>query len=439
MNHTNTLALLGGEALIKKPLLRYNSIGDKEKKAVMKVMDSQNLSGFYGSPGEEFFGGPEVRSLEDSWSSKFGSSYSVSVNSNTTGLFAAIGALGLGPGDEVLVPATTMSATAIAPLFWGVVPKFIDIEDDFFTIDISEVEKNINKNTKAIIVVNLFGHPAYLRDLSLLCKKRGLYLIEDNAQAPLGSEYGHMCGTIGDIGVYSLNVHKHIHSGEGGVCVTNNKDLADKMSLIRNHGENVHEWMNIESPVNTLGLNLRLTEMSAAIARVQLNDVVYHVEKREKIAQSLTEACAGLKGIIAPKVRNECRHNYYCWTLKINEKELGIDRDIFSEALLAEGFPHNRGYIQPLYNLPLFKKETAIGNKGWPFSINKNNYKNVSCPVAERLYKKEILFFEPCAYDIDDGLLKVLCDAIIKVHKNRQKLTSFSSNDINKWKAKDIA
>ncbi len=422
MQINKKLAINGGEPTLDFSLSPYKSLGKKESDYVNKVLGSQNLSGFYGSPGENFYGGKYVRELEKRWCERFGCKYAVSINSNTSGLFAAIGALGLNPGEEIIMPALTMSATAVAPLFWGVIPDFVDVDRETYTLDIDEVESSINKNTKAIMAVNLFGHPAKLHELKSLALKRGLYLIEDNAQAPLGSEDGELCGTIGDIGVFSLNVHKHIHSGEGGICVTNNEELAKRLALIRNHGENVHEWLNFDSPANLIGLNLRMTELSAAVAISQLEDINMHVEKREKIAKKLSDACKNLKGIIPPKVRINCRHNYYCWVLRIDEDILGVNRNAFSRALLAEGFPHTEGYIEPLYMLPTFKNKLAIGNRGWPFTLSNKNYIEGLCPISESLHKKEILFFEPCAWELDDNVLDLLCESIVKVHKNLEQL-----------------
>ena len=131
----------------------------------------------------------------------------------------------------------TMSATVMAPLIYGGIPVFVDIEEDYFCIDLNKVELAINSKTKAIIAVNLFGHPAELRRLRDLADKNGIYLIEDAAQCPLASENSFYAGTIGHIGVFSLNYHKHIHTGEGGICCTDDDELALRLRAIRNHGK----------------------------------------------------------------------------------------------------------------------------------------------------------------------------------------------------------
>jgi perosamine synthetase len=159
------LALLGGTPVIKGELPHYNSLGEQELEAVISVMRSGCLSGFYGSWCDEFFGGPQVRAFEEAWSERFKTKHSISVNSASSGLFAAVGAAGVGPGDEVIVPPYTMSATVIAPILYGGIPVFADIEPETFCIDPDKVKECISPRTKAIIAVNLFGHPSKLRQL----------------------------------------------------------------------------------------------------------------------------------------------------------------------------------------------------------------------------------------------------------------------------------
>lgn len=418
------LALFGGTPVLAEPLRSYPSMGEAECEAVVEVVRSGCLSGFFGSPCDEFFGGPKVRAFEAAWSQFYDVKHTISVNSNTSGLLAALGAVGVGPGDEVIIPPTTMSATAITPLFWGGVPVFADIEDRTFCLDPNSVKAAMSPRTKAIVVVNLFGHPGPLRELRELADAHGVHLIEDNAQSPLGHEDGAKCGTVGHIGVFSLNYHKHIHTGEGGMCVTNDKNLADRMALIRNHGENAHQWLGIENAANVIGLNLRQTELGAAIGLVQLGNIDAHVGKREHIAERLSETLSDLEGLMPPAVRPGCRHNYYCWVLRYDAEAVGVSRETFSRALEVEGFPHGVGYLAPLYTLPAFQQRRAIGRDGWPFTGVAAKYEPGICPVAERLHKEEIMLFEPCAWDIDEKTLDRLCEALRKVHAHRGELSN---------------
>ncbi|MBM3596226.1 MAG: hypothetical protein FJX31_10765, partial [Alphaproteobacteria bacterium] len=233
------LAVHGGPPAVDRPLSPDSTIGQDEFDAVRRVFQRGSLSGFYGSWGEEFLGGTEVKDFEKAWGERFNVPHVVSVNSATSGLFAAMGALGISPGDEVIVPPYTMSATVMAPLIYGGIPVFVDIEPETFCLDIDKVVAAITPRTKAIIAVNLFGHPARLRELAALARSRGIALVEDNSQGPLATEDGAFAGTVGDIGVFSLNYHKHIHTGEGGMCATRDAALALRLQAIRNHAENI--------------------------------------------------------------------------------------------------------------------------------------------------------------------------------------------------------
>ena len=424
----NDLAILGGPPVLDAELPRYRSMGQAELDAVVEVMASDCLSGFYGSPGPEFLGGAKVRAFEEAWSERFGVRHAVSVNSATSGLIAAMGAIGIGPGDEVILPPWTMSATAMAPLVYGGLPVFADVEADTFCLDPQAVRAEITPRTKAILAVNLFGHPARLEELRLIAEAHGLWLVEDNAQAPLASEHGRAAGTVGHIGIFSFNFHKHIHTGEGGMCVTEDDRLAERLRLIRNHGENVVEAGGHDELVNMVGFNFRLTELSAAVGLAQLADIDRHVGRRERVAEALTAGLDGLDGLRAPMVREGCRHNYYCWCVRYDEAAMGVSRDTFCRALAAEGFPLGVGYVRPLYLLPLFQERIAIGAEGFPFSLSNRTYPKGLCPVAERLHEKEAFLFEPCAWSLDERHTELLVEALRKVHGRPGELAALERN-----------
>lgn len=425
MNRKNaTLAVLGGEPAILRPPPPYPSIGEREIAAVNDVLRSGCLSGFFGSWEDGFYGGPRIQEFEAAWSRKFLAKHTVSINSNTSGLIAAMGAVGVSPGDEIIVPATTMSATAMAPLVYGGIPVFADLEPETFCIDPQSLKGNLTDRTRAVIAVNLFGHPARLHELRALCDARGIYLVEDNAQAVLATENGRQCGTIGHIGVFSLNYHKHIHSGEGGMCTTDDDDLAERLRLIRNHAEAVVGPAGATDLTNMVGFNLRMTELSAAVGLAQLNEVDRHVGARRAVADGLTAGLGDLSGITVPAVRDGCTHAYYLWTARYDQARLGVPRSAFVEALCAEGVPWFEGYVQPLYMLPAFRKRMAIGREGFPFTLSSRQYGPGLCPVAERLYHEEIVWFECCAHDIDDSMLGQIVDAFRKVYDQRELLVS---------------
>lgn len=421
------LAILGGAPALRQPLPHYNSMGQEELDAVSKVIESGCLSGFYGSWCDEFYGGPMVRALEDAWCERFGGKHVISVNSATSGLYAAMGAIGISPGDEVIVPPYTMSATAMASLIYGGLPVFVDIEPNTFCLDPQAVRQAITPRTRAILAVNLLGHPAPLEELMDIAQKHNLMLVEDNAQGLLATEHGRYCGTVGHIGVFSLNYHKHVHTGEGGMCVTNDDELAQRLQLIRNHAENIVEPLGIEDITNLVGFNYRMTELSAAVGIEQLKKIDAHVGRRERLAQQLTEGIKGLEGLTPPQVRPGCRHVYYVWVMRFDENIVGITREQFSKALAAEGFPHFLGYVRPLYLLPVFQKRIAIGSQGYPFNLAKARYEKGMCPVAEQMYEKELVCFETCMYEVDSEHIELLVEAIRKVYARRKELVRLNS------------
>lgn len=419
------LAIRGGTPSVRRPLEAFNAIGLREKAAVIKFLDGGGLqSGFHGSARPSFFGGEQVQEFEQAWSTRFNVKHSVSVNSATSGLMAAMGAVGIGPGDEVIVPAYTMTATALAPLVYGGIPVFVDIEPEHYCLDVDKVAEAITPATRAIIAVNLFGHPADLTRLRVLADAKGLVLIEDNAQAVLGEDNGRLAGTVGHIGVYSLNVHKHIQVGEGGVCVTNDAKLAQRLQLIRNHGENVIDWLGVQDLSNLIGFNYRMTEITAAMARIQLDRVDELVERVERLCNALTTGLSDLAGFVPPKVRLGCRHNYYMWSAQFDAELVGTSREKFSQALNAEGFPNACGYVRPIYQLPMFQKKIAMGSKGFPFNWEgrQTDYPPGLCPVTERMHHQTLIQYQPVSWAVDDEQVSMLIDAVRKVHRHAHSL-----------------
>jgi len=419
------LALFGGKPIREKPFPPYISIGEEEKKAVMEVLDTGILSNFYGSSDPRFYGGDRVQKVEREWEEYFGVKYAITVNSATSGLYTAVGAVGVEPGDEVILPPSTMSATASAVLVYGAIPVFVDVQDDIFCIDPKKIKEAITSRTKAIMVVHLWGHPARMDEIMEIARKRNLVVIEDNAQAPGGTYKGKYNGTIGDIGIFSLNCHKTIQSGEGGVIVTNDENFAMRSQLIRNHGENVVEDMGIKNLSNMIGWNYRMTEMEAAVASEQLKKLDSLNEARIELADYLTEHLSGIDGLTPPVVLPGCKHVYYTYSMKFNEEKTGISRNSFLKALSAEGIPFVPG-SQPLYMLPMFQKKICFGSNGYPFKspyyTGNVSYEKGICPVAERLADKEFFLSEICRPPCTKKDMDDIINAIQKVLECKDEL-----------------
>jgi dTDP-4-amino-4,6-dideoxygalactose transaminase len=430
------LAINGGEPVRKDLFPAYRVIGEEEKKAVNTVLDSGILSKFLGCWDDDFYGGPEVKALEKEWAGHFNVKHAISVNSCTSGLYCAVGAAGVGPGDEVIVSPYTMSASATAALVFNAVPVFADIEEEYYCLDPASVEERITERTKAIIVVDIFGQPYDAEKINEIAKRHNLIVIEDTAQAPGALYKGRFAGTLGDMGVYSLNYHKHIHSGEGGIVVTDNDELAEKIRLIRNHAESVVEDKGVTDLVNMVGFNFRMTEIEAAISRCQLRKLDGLLEQRQRNCEYLNERLQEIPAIIVPKVRDESTHAYYVHPLKFNEAVAGVSRNRFIEAVKAElkptalreseGVQIGCGYVKPLYMQPMYQRLTAYGEKGCPFTCplykGQTDYRKGSCPVTERMHEKELITHElmrpPASReDMDD-----VVHAFLKVWENRSEL-----------------
>lgn len=420
------LAIRGGAPTIKEPFRPYRTIGDEERRAVDEVMQSGVLSGYVGAWCDAFDGGPVVRAFEARWASLFRCKHALAVNSNTSGLIAAMGAVGISPGDEVIVPPCTMSATAMAPLFYGGIPVFVDIDETTFCLDVAAVRAAITPRTRAILVVNIFGHPAPLAELRALADERGIYLVEDNAQGPLATEHGRYAGTIGHIGVFSLNYHKHIHTGEGGVCTTDDEWLANRLRMIRNHAENVSDELAGGDLTNLIGFNFRLTEVQAAIGIAQIEKAEHLVAEREHVSEEFSRRLAGFPGLTPPHRRAGCRHVYYVWTAKYDDRQTGVSRAVLARALEAEGVPLSVGYVAPLYRLPVFRQRRAIGREHWPFSLTSRSYDDGLCPVAERMHEKEFVELHICSYQLDERDVNQIVTAFDKVASGLHRLKAMT-------------
>lgn len=417
---TATLALNGGAPAIPRPLELFRSMGEDEVEAAARVVRTGVLSAFIGAPGEFFLGGPEVRAFEAKAADYFGVKHAISVNSWTSGLIAAIGAIGIEPGDEVITTPWTMSATAMAILHWNAIPVFADIDQRSFNIDPASVEKLIGPRTKAIMAVDIFGQSADMTALRGIADRHGLKLLTDTAQAP-GSRTGNrFTGTLADIGGFSLNYHKHIHCGEGGVLVTDDDHLAARLQLIRNHAESVIKSDNPADLANMIGYNFRMGEIEAAIAAVQLDKLKARVESRQRAARQLDEALGELQGLTTPRVETDGTHVYYVYGLTLDVDHLGVSRQKLVDALRAEGVPALAAGYQNLHLLPIFTHKIAYGTRGFPWTLAEREiaYGPGTCPVAEELHSKTFVGINLCACEFSPEDVEMVIGAFRKVWDN---------------------
>jgi perosamine synthetase len=412
------LALLGGGKTINKNFNLYNSIGKEEVEAAKSVIETGVLSKFLGAWHEDFYGGPKVREFEAKAAEYFGVKHAVTVNSWTSGLICAVGAIKIEPGDEIIVSPWTMCASATAILHWNAIPVFADIDPETFCLDLKSIESNITPYTKAIMAVDIFGQSADMEEIIELAKKHGLKVISDSAQSPGAFYNDKYAGTLGDVGGYSLNYHKHIHTGEGGILVTNDDVIAERLRLIRNHAEAVVGDKGETDLTNMVGYNFRLGEIECAIGIEQLKKLDMFVFSRQRAANRLTEGLKNLVGLRTPIVKGANTHVYYYYAMTLDVTKLGISRDRIYDALKAEGVPVINRY-QNIHLLPMFQKKIAYGSKGFPWisEICKRDviYEKGICPVAEELNDISFLGIGMCVYQFSDDDIDLIIQAFKKV------------------------
>lgn len=409
----------------------YNTISNEEKNAVQQVLETGNLSQFLGAWHPDFYGGKTVRAFELAWKNYFKCEYAISVNSNTSGLITAIGACGIQPGDEVIVSPYTMSASALAPLFYGAIPVFADIDENNFCISPESFKSKITKRTKAIIIVHIFGNVAPMDEIMDIAKKNNILVIEDCAQAPGALYKNSSVGNIGDIGVFSLNYHKHIHTGEGGVIVCKNKEIAEKCELIRNHGEAVVDNKGTKNLVNHWGYNFRMTEIEAAIGIEQLKKLPQLIEERIKNVAYFEENI-NISGLTFPFKEINTKHVYYVHALKYDQTKFKqVHRNDFVNAIKAE-IPSailrettpliGSGYVKPLYFQSLYQQKIHPA-----FSDTRNNlninYSSGLCPICEDLHFNTLITHEFIRPGMRKADLNDVIEAFQKVNDNIDELT----------------
>ncbi len=425
---SQTLALLGGEPVRKESYPPHSTMIDEaEEKEVLEVLRSGHLSGFSGTPGDRFLGGPKVRRLEDDFAERFGVSYAVSFNSATSALHGVVAAALVGPGDEVITTPTTMCASASCILMQNALPVFADIEEETFGLDPASVEERITPRTKAILTVNLFGHPSRLAELKEIADRRGLVLIEENAQSPGAFHHNRLVGTLGKMGVFSLNYHKGIQTGEGGMVLTDDEEAAAHLRLHRNHGEVVVGPIGREDITNMLGGNYRLTELQAAVGIPQLAKLDTLNTRRIDLADLLAKRLRKFDFLTAPRTEEECTHVFYLFAMRYDAGRIGISRKTFVEAMQAEGISIGAGYVRPIYLEPLYQRRIVYGREGCPFTCSLNEGSEVSyargiCPTAEQLHFNELLTTDICKFPNTPEVVEEFARAVEKVYENRAAL-----------------
>lgn len=309
-------------------------IGNDEREAVDRVMASGMIAQ-----------GPEVAAFEEEFSSIVAGRRCVAVNSGTSALHLGLLAAGVNPGDEVIVPSFTFAATGNAVVLAGATPVFVDIEPDYFCIDPHAVEAAIGPRTTAIMPVHLYGHPAAMDRLQAIAQRHGLLLFEDAAQAHGASLNGDAAGAMGGLAAFSLYPTKNMTSGEGGMIVTNDPHIERQARLLRNQG------MERRYENEIVGFNARMTDIHAAIGRVQLRKLSGWTEARISNAAFLDRK---LSGVVVPPVAHGAVHVYHQYTIRSE------DRDGLAARLAEQGVGTGVYYPIPTHRLPSFRFDVDL-------------------------------------------------------------------------------
>lgn len=317
-------------------------IGEGELENIIEAVKS----GWVSSKGDF------IRKFEERFAKYCGRRYGIATSSGTTALHLALAALGIKKKNKVIVPALTFIAVANTVTYCGAKPVFVDSHPDYWCIDPEKIEEKITENTNAIIPVHLYGHPCDMGPILDIAKDHGLYVVEDAAEAH-GAEYKNkIVGSFGDISCFSFFGNKIITTGEGGMCLTNNEELAGKMRILRDHGMNPNKryWFDV------IGFNYRMTNLQAAIGLSQLTKINQFIEKKRQIAKLYAEGLNGLekKGLITLHPEMEwAKCVYWMYSILIEDK-FKIERDEVMKKLDERGI-ETRNFFYPLHILPPYK------------------------------------------------------------------------------------
>ncbi len=316
--------------------------------------------------------GPKVEEFERAVATLVGAEHAVAVSSGTAALHAAMYAIRVGPGDEVILPPMTFAATANAVLFQGGVPVFVDVEPDSLLIDPQKVEDAISSKTKAVVAVDYAGQPCNYHELRSICEEHGLVLVADACHSLGGSYRGNPVGSLADLNVFSFHPVKPITTGEGGMVTTNNPEFAERMRRFRNHcistdyrqREKEGSWFY---QVTDLGYNYRLTDIQAALGISQLKKLPAWIERRQEIARIYTEAFANIGEIEPLREQSDIFHAYHLYVVRCERRD-----ELFSK-LRSKGIGVNVHYI-PVHLHPLYRERFGTGEG--------------LCPLAEEAYRE---------------------------------------------------
>lgn len=342
--NTDKLALLGGKPVRNTKFPSWPVIQDNDEKAWMEVLRKGRWNRLDGTCAAQF---------EQAWATQLGAKHCLATANGTSALFIALNALGIGPGDEVLVPPYTFVATVNAVLLQHALPVFVDTDPETFQMDARKIEAAITERTRCILPAHIGGSAADMDAILEIARKRKLPVIEDACQAHLGEWRNRKLSTLGELGCFSFQASKNLNSGEGGAIMTNDPDLLSRCQSFHNNGRG-EAGAGFQYVRN--GCNLRITEFQAALLLAQLTRLADQARTREQNAAYLTKHLAGVPGIVPARMYEGCTRNaYHLYMFRYDKANFSnLPRATFLKAMRAEGIPCSGGYT-PLNKEPFLK------------------------------------------------------------------------------------
>lgn len=411
------LAINGGRPVRKTPFPPRIIFDRREKEAILRVIEKT----MKGNEAIDLYAqGPEVEAYKREFASYFGVRFATPTSSGTGAIHSALGALRLEPGSEVITTPISDPGTVAPILMQNLIPIFADVEYDTLNISPESIEKRITKKTRAIIPVHLAGQPCDMDPIMKLAKRHNLYVIEDCSQAHGAKYKNRYVGSIGHMGAFSLMAGKHHTSGgQGGMVITNHRDFYWNAKRFADRGKpfNSKEKYNL-----FLGLNYRMTELEAAIGRIQLKKLKNIVRKRQSIYKKLKVSISGLKAIRLWKIIKDAEPSYWFCFLHFDKSKIKVNKERFVKAVKAEGIPviEARFYQEVFYKQPWIKNRQTYGTSGYPWSVYRKDLDYTgSCPQAEKALDDHMFIY------IHEGWgekeVKDIADALAKVEENYLK------------------
>jgi len=348
-------------------------IGEEELRNVIEAVKS----GWISSKGRF------IEEFESSFARYIGVKYGVATSNGTTALHLALVALGIGPGDEVIVPDLTFAATINAVIYTGAKPVIVDINPDYWSIDPEKLEKAITPRTKAVMPVHLYGHPCDMDAIMGIASEHNLYVVEDAAEAH-GAEYkGRKVGSFGHISCFSFYGNKIITTGEGGMCLTNDEELAERIRVLRDHGMNPRRryWHDV------IGFNYRMTNLQAAIGAAQLGKIERFIKRKREIAKVYAEELSSIEGITLHPEMPWAKCVYWLYSILVDEGKVKITRDVLAEKLEGYGI-ETRKFFYPLHEMQIYRKYAIF-----TYSISsKISRQGLNLPSSVKLSNEDVRY-----------------------------------------------